>query len=97
MERAEFQELCMKKDKPTGLNRSQLALWYDSRGDIAVALETLHRERGPMASRIRAYLHRKSGDTSNASYWYKKSGVRPQWKPLEQERADLVELVVKAC
>lgn len=93
MEQAEFQELCLKKDKPTGLSRAQLALWYDARGEIAQALETLHRERGPEASRLRAYLYRKTGDLANANYWYKKSGTRPKWKALEEERSDLVGLV----
>ncbi len=50
------------------------ALWYDAKGNWEKAHEisqSVHTARG---SWVHAYLHRKEGDLSNASYWYAKAG-----------------------
>jgi len=50
------------------------ALWYDAKGKWEKAHEisqSVHTARG---SWVHAYLHRKEGDLSNASYWYAKAG-----------------------
>jgi hypothetical protein len=59
---------------PSGLSRALEALWHERRGDwdtahqIAQDIDTEH------GSWVHAYLHRREGDQSNASYWYRRAG-----------------------
>ena len=46
--------------------------------------EALLRELGETILR-HAYLHRKEGDPSNASYWYSRAGRRPSVSSLDEE------------
>jgi hypothetical protein len=50
------------------------ALWYDGHGHWSRA-HTLAQEAGNRdGAWVHAYLHRKEGDDSNASYWYATAG-----------------------
>jgi hypothetical protein len=40
---------------------------------------------------VHAYLHRKEGSTTNANYWYERSGREFQREGLEEEWAALVK------
>ena len=46
------------------------ALWYDANGLWDKAHDLVQDLTSLEASWIHAYLHRKEGDHSNASYWY---------------------------
>lgn len=49
------------------------ALWYDKKGDWITAHQIVQVLHSPRASRVHAYLHRKNGETDNATYWYQKA------------------------
>ena len=51
-----------------------LALWWDGRGDWEKAHAVAQDVDGRDGAWVHAYLHRKEGDTSNASYWYRRAG-----------------------
>jgi hypothetical protein len=70
----DFKILCEQKDVPKALNPVVLALWYDSKDDWDMAHSIVQNIPGPEASWVHAYLHRKEGDETNASYWYSRAG-----------------------
>lgn len=50
------------------------ALWHDAHGDWNRAHSIAQDIVSPDAAWVHAYLHRKEGDPSNASYWYRQAG-----------------------
>jgi hypothetical protein len=50
------------------------ALWLDAHGDWTAAHSLVDELETPDACWVHAYLHRKNGDASNASYWYPRAG-----------------------
>jgi hypothetical protein len=74
---------------PAGLTPLLQALWYDGKGDWERAhtiAQEIHTNNG---SWIHAYLHRKEGDSGNASYWYHMAdkpyptiGLQEEWDAL---------------
>jgi hypothetical protein len=64
------------KDSTPMAEMSELlkALWYDAKGNWESAHETAQEISTYDGSWIHAYLHRKEGDISNASYWYARAG-----------------------
>ena len=59
------------------------ALWYDRRGDWTRVHEIAQDIESTEAAWVHAYLHRREGDASNATYWYRRSG-----KPIERGSLD---------
>lgn len=70
----DFRQICRQNSTPEGLRRELLALWFDFRGDWNTAHRIVQNIEGRDASWVHAYLHRKEGDLSNASYWYSRAG-----------------------
>jgi hypothetical protein len=85
----DYLKICRQQDLPAGLHPLLRALWFDSRGDwdsahaLAQQDETLH------GCRVHAYLHRKEGDYSNASYWYSRARIPVPACSLEEEWEDI--------
>lgn len=50
------------------------ALWHDAKGEWSMAHQLAQDDASPNGSWVHAYLHRKEGDLSNASYWYHRAG-----------------------
>ena len=77
---------------PTGTSLALRALWHDARGDWERAHDYAQEDKSRDGSWVHAYLHRKEGDESNASYWYQRSGkVAPQSSvSLDQEWQEIV-------
>ncbi len=77
----EFQSL----KEPPELSPLLVSLWHDIQDDwhkdhkLAQEVETLD------GAWIHAYLHRKEGDTSNASYWYRQAEKKFPQLTLQQE------------
>ena len=81
----EFKELLTSANPPETMVPLLKALWYDARGDWEKAHEiaqSVHTARG---SWVHAYLHRKEGDMSNASYWYARAGRDLPLQSLQDE------------
>lgn len=49
------------------------ALYWDKKGDWPKAHGYVDDMSTPDAAWVHAYLHRKEGDESNASYWYRRA------------------------
>lgn len=74
----EFKESINQKDAPAAISKNLLALWLDAKGNWDDAHDIVQETSGLDGDWIHAYLHRKEGDLSNASYWYSRIGkVRP--------------------
>jgi hypothetical protein len=74
-----------RDDPPSDLPETVQALWHDARGDWDRAHRIAQDIDGPDGSWVHAYLHRKEGDLSNASYWYRRAGRIQPRATLEQE------------
>lgn len=70
---------------PSELNHALAGLWWDAKGDWTKAHESAQQDEGPAGAWVHAYLHRKEGDLSNASYWYRRAGKPVAKSPLQQE------------
>lgn len=66
----EFRDSVSADHPPDNLTLALAGLWWDAKGDWTKAHESAQQDEGPAGSWVHAYLHRKEGDTSNASYWY---------------------------
>lgn len=92
MDFQEFEASLSRKDPPEGLTRVLQALWYEAKGDWARAHQIVQELPSAPAAWVHAYLHRKEGDTGNASYWYsradrQRSSLSPQteWQTIVTE------------
>ena len=67
------------------------ALQLDYEGDWDSAHTIAQSIPSQNGSRVHAYLHRKEGDLSNASYWYRRAGISVPSLSLDQEWQDLFD------
>ena len=82
----EFTQLVEKQEQcPHGLPPALQALWYDKKGDWDKAHEIVQDASDMDSAWVHAYLHRKEGDSSNAYYWYRRSGRSQFTAELSQE------------
>jgi hypothetical protein len=86
----QFRESLKQNSPPNGLSHLLKSLWYDARGDWHQAHEIAQEIHSASGSWIHAYLHRKEGDISNASYWYHMANKPLPSQPLEEEWETLV-------
>ncbi len=93
---SEFKGACNSGNPPVGISDELLALWYDARGNWNRAHELVQETGGFTAYWVHAYLHRKEGDNSNASYWYRRIKKNIPPKSLEEEWSDLAEYLLKS-
>lgn len=85
----EFVKSIDQDNPPEGLSVHLQALWQDAKGNWGAAHDLAQDANDKKGVRIHAYLHRKEGDKSNASYWYSRAGVKmldvslhEEWKAL---------------
>ena len=71
MDLAELKASVTGASPPPGLPALVRALWHDAAGNWETAHEIAQEEGGRAGAWVHAYLHRKEGDLSNASYWYR--------------------------
>ncbi|MGK7393992.1 MAG: hypothetical protein ACNS62_05450 [Candidatus Cyclobacteriaceae bacterium M3_2C_046] len=82
----EFKASLQQDQPPAGIKPVIEALWYDAQGDWNKAHLIAQNVEDYTGAWVHAYLHRKEGDLSNASYWYSRSGKKmPDHLTLEQE------------
>ena len=87
----EFRQSLTATEPPSGLSQALAGLWFDAKGDWTRAHESAQQDEGRDGSWVHAYLHRKEGDASNASYWYTRADKSPSKAPLEEEWSGIVE------
>ena len=68
------------------------AVWFAGRGEWEQAHQVAQSLDSREAAWVHAYLHRAEGDTSNASYWYRRAGrpvetgdLRAEWETITRE------------
>ena len=92
---AEFRESLRLNAPPDDLGLALAGLWWDAKGDWTRAHEVAQQDEGPAGSWVHAYLHRKEGDASNATYWYSRCGRRPSSATLEEEWEEIAVALTK--
>ncbi|MEJ0057174.1 MAG: hypothetical protein WDN75_16885 [Bacteroidota bacterium] len=69
----ELKNSLSRTNPPENLPPLLRALWFDAKGDWNAAHNLAQEVETSEGSWVHAYLHRKEGDDSNASYWYRKA------------------------
>jgi hypothetical protein len=86
----EFRQSLKAIGPPAGLTLALSGLWWDAKGDWTRAHESAQQDEGVEGSWVHAYLHRKEGDQSNATYWYERAGKPVCREPLDAEWVSMV-------
>jgi hypothetical protein len=81
----EFRNSLGENSPPTVLTLALIGLWWEAKGDWTKAHESAQQDEGQAGSWVHAYLHRKEGDDSNATYWYSRAGKRPSRATFQEE------------
>jgi hypothetical protein len=85
----------LSEDQPSReLSLALTGLWWDAKGDWQRAHESAQQDEGPAGSWVHAYLHRKEGDSSNASYWYNRAQKTTPNISLQQEWREITEALL---
>ena len=85
----QFRDTLSHPEPPADISENLKALWYDAIGEWTKAHDIVQVTSGYDGDWIHAYLHRKEGDYSNASYWYSRIGRTRPNKELEEEWEEL--------
>ena len=85
----EFKNTMAKKDPPKGASDLLKALWIEARDDWDIAHRIVQVLYNRDAMWVHAYLHRKEGDLSNASYWYHRAEMPMTNLSLDKEWEDI--------
>jgi len=70
---------------PEFLAPALVALWLVRHNQWDAAHLLVQAATGGDEAWVHAHLHRREGDTTNAAYWYSRSGRRPSTAPPDQE------------
>ena len=89
-----FKASLVKEKSPDHINPLLEALWQDSKGNWQEAHNLAQEIATKEGSWVHAYLHRKEGDQSNASYWYRKAQKEIPNASIEEEWETLVKAMI---
>ena len=81
----EFRQSLKEGTPPATASVALVGLWWDAKGDWAKAHDAAQQDEGSHGAWVHAYLHRKEGDLSNASYWYDRAGQPVAQMSLDEE------------
>jgi hypothetical protein len=87
----EYKATLLESNPPPHFNVQLKSLWHDGKGNWEAAHDLAQEIHTTDGSWIHAYLHRKEGDRSNASYWYKMANKPFPSVSLDKEWEQLVE------
>jgi hypothetical protein len=90
MNASEFRESVKEQIPPEGLTAPLSALWWDAKGEWALAHGLVDELETKDGMAVHAFLHRKEGSLSNADYWYERAGREFHRPSLEEEWKALV-------
>jgi hypothetical protein len=90
----EFKASLSKENPPSELNCTLQALWQDAKGDWDTAHRLAQSVDSTDGAWVHAYLHRKEGDLSNASYWYSRANQKMSQQSLTEEWAQIVQTLL---
>jgi hypothetical protein len=92
----EFRNSLSQAQPPRELTLALAGLWWDAKGEWQRAHESAQQDEGPAGSWVHAYLHRKEGDSSNASYWYNRAQKPVPKISLQQEWEEITESLLRS-
>lgn len=93
MEYSEFIKSLSANDPSESMPILLKALWFDAKGNWEKAHNIAQLKEGNRQyDRIHAYLHRKEGDTFNATYWYNRIKLSLPSESLSAEWEALVKM-----
>lgn len=95
MDFQEFKTLLAAESLPQGLPLPLQALWYEARGDWHQAHRLAQAAGDKAGAWVHAYLHRKEGDTSNATYWYSRANQTASKQPFEAEWKEIAQALLQ--
>jgi hypothetical protein len=91
-------------EPPAGLSRLRQALWSDAKGNRERAHNLVATDKGGVAARVHAKLHRKERHLGNPQYWYTRAGTavfegssQKEWELLDATIADQAASVSASC
>jgi len=84
-----------RRQKPAALHPFLEALWLEATGDWDSAHRIVQSYDEADAEWVHAYLHRKEGDSGNASYWYARCGKQRPDMDLREEWALITKTLLK--
>jgi hypothetical protein len=80
-----FHDSLAAPQPPADLTPALIGLWWDGKGDWALAHDSAQKDEGAEGAWVHAYLHRKEGDQENAAYWYRRAAKPVCRESLETE------------
>ena len=90
-----FEASLHHSEPPEGWSPALQPLWWDAHGDWDKAHSFVQLDEADrQCAWVHAYLHRKEGDLSNASYWYRRSGHPIATGPLTDERRSIASTLL---
>ncbi len=95
MNLSDFRDSVAAGTMPPNLSLPLQALWTEASGDWHQAHLMVQNANGPEAAWVHAYLHRKEGDTSNATYWYRRANRVPTQQMLEEEWSSIADALLQ--
>lgn len=90
-----FIELKLLTEFPKELSPLLQAMWHDHQGNWEASHNIAQEIDTRNGSWVHAYLHRKEGDQSNATYWYHLAGKNMPSITLEKEWEEIVKALIK--
>jgi hypothetical protein len=91
----EFMASLDQADPPEGLSIPLRGLWYSARNEWDRAHVLVQDDPSRDAAWVHAHLHRIEGDLGNAGYWYNRAGRTASRAPIEDERVEIAETLLK--
>jgi len=79
---------------PEKISKELKALWWDAKGNWKKAHRIVQEMNNTTASWVHAYMHRREGDLSNASFWYTNAGRKMATSSLEDEWDEIVKAIL---
>jgi len=79
---------------PVDFSEGLKALWWDAKGEWDTAHKIVQDLNDQEAAWVHAYLHRKEGDESNASYWYGNAGKEKPDLSIHDEFQEIVSALL---
>jgi hypothetical protein len=90
----DFEESLRVGTPPAGISRALEALWHERLGDWDRAHQIAQDIQADDGAWVHAYLHRREGDQTNASYWYRQARRPVERGDLDAEWRAIVEALL---